>query len=52
MIDELFDRLNGVPVVPPVQSNDPDTPIKITRALVEGGLTVIEVVLRTESGNR
>ena len=41
--------LERTPVVPLVQSDDPDTALKISEALVEGGLTVLEVVLRTDA---
>ncbi len=46
---ELNSRLRQAPVVPLVQADEPATAIAITRALVAGGLTVIEVVLRTEA---
>lgn len=47
-ISEIIDaRLRQAPVVPLVQADDPDTALKTTRALAAGGLTVIEVVLRT-----
>ena len=44
---ELISRLEVSPVVPLVEADDPDVAIATTRALAEGGLTVIEVVLRT-----
>ena len=47
--DELHKRLEQAPVVPLVVPEDPETAIETTRALVAGGLTVIEVVLRTEA---
>ena len=31
-----------------MQADDPDTAIKISEALIEGGLSVLEVVLRTD----
>ena len=40
-------RLKAAPVVPLVVPADADTAIRTTQALVDGGLTVIEVVLRT-----
>lgn len=46
-MSELITRLENAPVVPLVQAADPDVAIATTRALAEGGLTVIEVVLRT-----
>lgn len=45
--DDLHQRLAQAPVVPLVVPDDPETAIKTTQALVAGGLTVIEVVLRT-----
>jgi 2-dehydro-3-deoxyphosphogluconate aldolase/(4S)-4-hydroxy-2-oxoglutarate aldolase len=47
--DDLHDRLEKAPVVPLVVPDDPETAIKTTQALVAGGLTVIEVVLRTDA---
>jgi len=47
MTDDIIHRLRQVRVVPLVQADDPATAVKITRALIAGGLTVIEVVLRT-----
>jgi 2-dehydro-3-deoxyphosphogluconate aldolase/(4S)-4-hydroxy-2-oxoglutarate aldolase len=44
-IDEI---LTTTPVVPLVQSDDPDTAVRISRALADGGLRVAEVVLRTD----
>lgn len=48
-MSDLIDRLVEAPVVPLVQADDPDVAIATTRALAAGGLTVIEVVLRTQS---
>jgi 2-dehydro-3-deoxyphosphogluconate aldolase/(4S)-4-hydroxy-2-oxoglutarate aldolase len=42
-------RLARAPIVPLVVPDNPETAIKTTRALVAGGLTVIEVVLRTSA---
>ena len=47
--DDLLKRLEAAPVVPLVVPVDPETAIKTTRALVAGGLSVIEVVLRTDA---
>lgn len=47
--DDLNKRLSGAPVVPLVMPEDSESAIATTRALVAGGLTVIEVVLRTEA---
>jgi 2-dehydro-3-deoxyphosphogluconate aldolase / (4S)-4-hydroxy-2-oxoglutarate aldolase len=49
MSSEITTRLQQAPVVPLVQADDPDVAIRITQALVSGGLTVIEVVLRTDA---
>src|SRR5210317_1926994 len=40
--------LAGTPVVPLVQADDPEVAIMTSRALAAGGLTVAEVVLRTD----
>jgi len=47
MMTELENCFRHAPVVPLVQADDPDVAVKITRALVAGGLAVVEVVLRT-----
>ncbi len=44
---KLDQRLEKAPVVPLVVPADPQSSIETARALVAGGLTVIEVVLRT-----
>ncbi len=46
-MSDLNSRLAKAPIVPLVQADDPEVAIATTRALAEGGLTVIEVVLRT-----
>ncbi len=38
----------SIPVVPLVKAEDPATAVAISRALAAGGLTVVEVVFRTE----
>jgi len=48
MID-LIQSLEAKRVVPLVQSDDPKTALKISEALLEGGLDVLEVVLRTDA---
>ena len=48
MTDAISQALGTTPVVPLVQSSNPQTALEIARALVEGGLTVLEVVLRTD----
>lgn len=47
MSDIISKTLASTPVVPLVQANDPDVALSIAKALIEGGLTVLEVVLRT-----
>ena len=47
--DDMHRRLEAAPVVPLVVPEDPETAIKTTRALVAGGLSVVEVVLRTSA---
>ena len=47
--DDLHKRLELAPVVPLVVPDDAEAAIKTAEALVAGGLTVIEVVLRTEA---
>lgn len=46
---DLNSRLARAPIVPLVQADDPEIAIATTRALAAGGLTVIEVVLRTKA---
>ncbi len=41
--------LETAPVVPLIQAEDPGVAVEIANALVEGGLSVLEVVLRTEA---
>lgn len=49
MTDSLLSSLRSKRVVPLVQSDDPATALKISEALLEGGLNVLEVVLRTDA---
>lgn len=49
MSQEISSRLSRAPVVPLVQAEKPEVAVQITRALVSGGLSVIEVVLRTDA---
>jgi len=46
---EIELRLSRAPVVPLVQSEDPEIAVSITQALLAGGLSVAEVVLRTDT---
>jgi len=48
MTDKITESLQRTRVVPLVQSDDPKTALKISEALLEGGLDVLEVVLRTD----
>ncbi len=48
MDKDIDSVLRAAPVVPLIQGDDPDTAVQIARALVAGGLTVLEVVLRTD----
>ena len=45
---DINNTLQAVPVVPLVQSDDPAAAVQISRALAAGGLTVAEVVFRTD----
>lgn len=45
---DIVERLSKAPVVPLVQANDPAVAVAISKALVAGGLSVLEVVFRTE----
>ena len=48
-MSELIAALEAKKVVPLVQSDDPKTALKVSEALLEGGLEVLEVVLRTDA---
>ena len=43
----ILERLQHTPIVPLFAPENPEAGIRTTQALVDGGLTVIEVVLRT-----
>jgi len=43
----IEDRLQNTPVIPLVQASDPEVAVKTSKALLDGGLDVIEVVMRT-----
>ena len=47
---DIQSRLQSAPVVPLIQAEDTNTAIATAQALVDGGLTVLEVVLRTDAG--
>jgi 2-dehydro-3-deoxyphosphogluconate aldolase/(4S)-4-hydroxy-2-oxoglutarate aldolase len=48
----LEERLAAAPILPLIQADDPGTAVRIGEALVAGGLTVVEVVLRTDAALR
>ena len=48
-MSDLIKSLETKRVVPLVQSDDPKVALKISEALLEGGLDVLEVVLRTDA---
>ena len=52
MSNDLAQRLQSAPVVPLVGEDDPDTAVAVTRALAAGGLTVIEVVMRSDNAQK
>jgi len=47
MSEDILNRLGRAPVVPLVGPDDAESGTRTAQALVEGGLTVVEVVLRT-----
>ena len=51
MSEEILARLARAPVVPLVGPDDAETGSRTAQALVDGGLTVVEVVLRTPAAN-
>jgi 2-dehydro-3-deoxyphosphogluconate aldolase/(4S)-4-hydroxy-2-oxoglutarate aldolase len=46
---DITEILERTPVVPLVQADDPETAVRISRALARGGLTVAEIVFRTDA---
>lgn len=52
MSDELSRRLAAAPVVPLIGENDPACAVKTAEALAAGGLTVIEVVMRSSKAQK
>ena len=52
MKDELSNRLTKAPVVPLIGENDPARAVATANALGEGGLSVIEVVMRSDDAQR
>lgn len=49
---DLAARLGAAPVVPLVGGNDPAVAVETAKALRDGGLTVIEVVLRSDAAQQ
>ena len=49
MSDNLMATLESTPVVPLVGGDTPEEAVKISKALIDGGLTVLEVVLRSDA---
>jgi len=49
MTETIESRLRTTPVVPLIQADDPAVAVATARALVAGGLAVLEVVMRTEA---
>lgn len=49
---EIEQRLAGAPVVPLVSGDDPDVAVRTAEALRDGGLCVIEVVMRSQGAQR
>ena len=47
MTETIESRLQTTPVVPLIQADDPAVAVATARALVDGGLAVLEVVMRT-----
>jgi len=47
-MSDIHESLEKIPVVPLVQADDPRVAVDTSRALAAGGLTVVEVVLRTD----
>jgi 2-dehydro-3-deoxyphosphogluconate aldolase/(4S)-4-hydroxy-2-oxoglutarate aldolase len=47
--EQLESRLAAAPVVPLIEASDPDVAIKTAKALQAGGLSVVELVLRTDA---
>ncbi|MDZ7587901.1 MAG: bifunctional 4-hydroxy-2-oxoglutarate aldolase/2-dehydro-3-deoxy-phosphogluconate aldolase [Parasphingorhabdus sp.] len=45
----LEERLRAAPVVPLIEASDPAVAVQIAKALQAGGLTVVELVLRTDA---
>ncbi len=49
---EIESRLAAAPIAPLVGADDPDVAVRTAEALRDGGLTVIEVVMRSDGAQR
>lgn len=47
---ELLEMMRVSPVIPVIQVDDPEHALPLARALVDGGIRVLEITLRTEHG--
>lgn len=47
---QLQSLLSSCPLVPVITIDDPDTAVALGRALVAGGISILEITLRTEHG--
>jgi len=52
MSSDLSSRLSAAPVVPLIGENDPARAVKTADALAQGGLSVIEVVMRSSDAQK
>lgn len=52
MHDDLSAHLRNAPVVPLIGADDPDVAVRTAEALRDGGLRVIEVVLRSDAAQQ
>ena len=50
--DRIQAVLSASPLVPVIAINEPEDAIPLCRALVDGGIKVLEITLRTEHGVR
>ena len=52
MSSDLSSRLSNAPIVPLIAENDPEVAVKTADALAAGGLSVIEVVMRSDDAQK
>lgn len=45
----LFETVGSTPVIPVIVIDEAETAVPLARALVDGGLTVLEITLRTRA---